>query len=73
PRTPGFSCYSRSLGPQGARSMKRKVLIGSLLWTLLITLAHIQQNVGFRNLVRKVEVMRGERPADLIVAFLPVT
>ncbi|MDF1838185.1 MAG: hypothetical protein P1V35_09975 [Planctomycetota bacterium] len=53
--------------------MKRKVMLGALLWTLLITLLHIQQNVGFSNLVRKVEVMRGERPADLIVGFLPVT
>ncbi|MCA9001130.1 MAG: hypothetical protein KDB61_04340 [Planctomycetes bacterium] len=53
--------------------MKRKVLIGSMVWTLLITLLHIQLNVGFDQLARKVQVMRGERPADLIVGFLPVT
>lgn len=53
--------------------MKRKVLIGSLLWTLLVTLLHIQMNVGFANLLKEVQVLRGEREADLVVGFLPVT
>ncbi len=53
--------------------MKRKVVIGALAWTLLITLAHIQLNVGWTNLRTKVDVMRGAARAELIVGFLPVT
>ena len=53
--------------------MKRKVLIGALLWTLLITLVHVSLNVGWGELGKQVEVMRGERREELVVGFLPVT
>ena len=53
--------------------MKRKVAIGSLLWLVLITLAHIQLNVGWSALRREVAVMTGKEREELIVGFLPVT
>ncbi|MFT5284561.1 MAG: hypothetical protein ACI8TQ_000718 [Planctomycetota bacterium] len=53
--------------------MKRKVLIGSLLWGLLLTLAHIQLNVGWSKLKENVDVFLGEKRRELTVGFLPVT
>jgi len=53
--------------------LKRQVCIGAALWTLFITVLHIQFNVGWGALSDKVEVMRGTRRAELIVGFLPVT
>lgn len=53
--------------------MKRKILLGALLWTLLITLAHIQLNVGWKELESQVlRRFSGER-GELLVGFLPVT
>lgn len=48
--------------------MKRKVLIGALLWLILITLLHVHLNVGWGRLVG---MWHGER--DLQVGYLPVT
>lgn len=53
--------------------MKRRVLIGATLWTLLITLVHVHLNVGWRNLASKFEALFGAERAELIVGFLPVT
>ena len=53
--------------------MKRKVLIGAFLWTALITLVHVQLNIGWKDLRDRVDVLRGEKRAELIVGFLPVT
>ena len=53
--------------------MKRKVMIGALLWTLFITAVHVTLNVGWGRLQGKIDVMRGEKRAELIVGFLPVT
>ena len=53
--------------------MKRNVLLGSLAWLVLITLAHIQLNVGWSSLSRELSVMTGEEREELIVGFLPVT
>jgi len=53
--------------------MKRKVLIGTLVWALLITLVHVQLNVGWSNLRHEVAVLTGEEREELIVGFLPVT
>lgn len=53
--------------------MKRKILLGALLWTLLISLAHLHLNVGWSNfgtLIRR--YFTGER-GELLVGFLPVT
>lgn len=36
--------------------------LGVLLWTLLISLAHVQLNVGW-----------GDKRQELIIGFLPVT
>ena len=53
--------------------MKRKVAIGALLWMALITLAHVQLNVGWDALRKEVAVLTGQEREELIVGFLPVT
>ncbi len=53
--------------------MKRKVLFGALLWTLLISVVHVTLNIGWGRLVDEVQVMRGAKRQELIVGFLPVT
>lgn len=53
--------------------MKRRVLIGALLWTLLISVAHVQLNVGWRALCRSIGVAGGPQRAEMVVGFLPVT
>lgn len=53
--------------------MKRKVAIGALFWMLIITLAHVQLNVGWSTLRREVAVLTGQEREELIVGFLPVT
>ena len=53
--------------------MKRKVLVGALLWTLVITLVHVQLNIGWAALREQIAVWRGKERAELIVGFLPVT
>lgn len=53
--------------------MKRKVFLGAIAWTLLITVVHVWLNVGWTHLVRQIDVMFGERREELIVGFLPVT
>jgi len=53
--------------------MKLKVAIGSLVWTLLITLLHIQLNVGWQRLADNMQVAIGTKRAEMVVGFLPVT
>jgi len=53
--------------------MKRKVMLGAALWVLLITLAHIELNIGWGELGHEIAVMTGEEREELIVGFLPVT
>ncbi|MFT7676654.1 MAG: hypothetical protein ACI8QC_000627 [Planctomycetota bacterium] len=53
--------------------MIRKVFMGSVLWTILISLLHVQLNVGWSELARKLRVQMGEQPTELVVGFLPVT
>jgi len=53
--------------------MKLKVAIGSLLWLLAITGAHIQLNVGWERFVAQTRVLLGMERPELIVGFLPVT
>ena len=53
--------------------MKRNVLIGALAWAILLTLAHIQLNIGWRELKYNVDVTLGNRRRELTVGFLPVT
>ncbi len=53
--------------------MKLKVTIGALIWTLLITVLHIQLNVGWVKLVDKIMVTVGAQRAEMVVGFLPVT
>ena len=48
--------------------VKRKVVLGALLWALLITLLHVQLNVGWARLGRQI---LGRK--ELVVGFLPVT
>lgn len=53
--------------------MIRKVLIGSVLWTILISCLHVQLNVGWSELVQRVKAQFGEERQELVVGFLPVT
>lgn len=56
--------------------MIRKVLLGSILWTLLISVLHVQLNVGWSQLARELRLPLGEPGedrAELVVGFLPVT
>lgn len=55
------------------QAMKLKVLLGALVWLLVITLAHVQLNVGWAKVVNDVRVMLGLQRRELIVGFLPVT
>ena len=48
--------------------MKKKVLLGSLVWLLSITLLHMQLNVGWDRLLR---FLQGR--SEMVVGFLPVT
>jgi len=53
--------------------VKLKVLLGAALWTLLITLTHIQVNVGWSTFAHEVRVFFGLERPELVVGFLPVT
>ena len=53
--------------------MKRKVLIGALIWSLLLTVAHVQLNVGWKELKKNADDILGEKRRELTVGFLPVT
>ncbi len=53
--------------------MIRKVLLGSILWTLLISVLHVQLNVGWSKLARDLQSQLGEKTDELVVGFLPVT
>ena len=57
----------------GGPAVKRRVLIGAVLWTLLISAAHVQLNVGWRGLWKSLGVLRGTERAEMVVGFLPVT
>lgn len=53
--------------------MKRKVVIGALLWTLLITVSHVVLNVGWERLEEEARILVGGERQELVVGFLPVT
>lgn len=53
--------------------MKARLLTFSSLFLALVSLAHIQLNVGWAELGDKLAVMRGEKRKTLRVGFLPVT
>lgn len=53
--------------------MKRKVLIGALLWALVVTVSHVQLNVGWKELSSQIEEFLGKKRRELTVGFLPVT
>ena len=53
--------------------MKRRVFFGALAWAVLITVVHVQLNVGWATLRHEIDVRRGAVREELIVGFLPVT
>ena len=53
--------------------MKLKVCLGALAWLVLITVGHVQLNVGWSDLTKQMKVMVGAERGELIVGFLPVT
>ena len=53
--------------------MKRKILLGSTGWLILITVLHLHLNVGWARLVHEAKVALGRARPELVVGFLPVT
>jgi hypothetical protein len=53
--------------------MKRRIGIGMLLWVLLVSISHIQLNLGWSSLRTEIAVMTGKQREELIIGFLPVT
>ena len=53
--------------------MKRNVFLGALAWTLLISVAHLQLNIGWGHFVKEVKIKFGAVRNEMIVGFLPVT
>jgi hypothetical protein len=53
--------------------MKLKVAIGALAWALLISVTHVQLNIGWGSFSDRIAVMRGQQRAELMIGFLPVT
>ncbi|MEO2145606.1 MAG: hypothetical protein ABGY32_06890 [bacterium] len=53
--------------------MKLKVALGVFVWSLLISVMHIQLNIGWGAVSDRIAVMRGQQRAELLVGFLPVT
>ena len=53
--------------------MKRRLLVGSVLWTLLVTCLHVWANVGFGTLRKELSSALGLTRPTLRVGFLPVT
>ena len=53
--------------------MIRKVFLGAVLWALLITVVHVQLNIGWSAVRHEIDVRRGMVREELIVGFLPVT
>jgi len=53
--------------------LKLKVALGALAWAVLISLAHVQLNVGWSRLMSQTQVMLGIERPELFVGFLPVT
>jgi hypothetical protein len=53
--------------------MKLKVLLGALLWTLLVSFAHVHLNIGWDQLNEIVREWQGHKRKSLEVGFLPVT
>ena len=53
--------------------MKSKIVLGSCIWVLLITLGHLHVNVGWARAGQHLRVFLGMERAELLVGFLPVT
>jgi hypothetical protein len=53
--------------------MKARLILFSSLFLALISVAHVQLNVGWDELAHKWAVMMGEERKTLRVGFLPVT
>ena len=54
-------------------TLKLKVAIGALVWTLFISALHVQLNVGWAQMVTNLQVAVGAKRAEMVVGFLPVT
>jgi len=53
--------------------MKARLILFSSLFLALISVAHVQLNVGWGELADSWQVMLGEKRKTLRVGFLPVT
>ncbi|MFT7671328.1 MAG: hypothetical protein ACI8X5_004045 [Planctomycetota bacterium] len=59
--------------PAGPSGMKLRIAIGAVIWLLVMTLGHLQLNVGFDKLAKNFRVYMGSERPELVVGFLPVT
>lgn len=53
--------------------MKFKVMVGTLVWTLFISIMHIQLNVGWDRAGSFIRSLYADVQKELQVGFLPVT
>lgn len=53
--------------------MKLRIVLGSIVWTLLVTCLHLWANVGFDRVGASVRQLMGIERSSLRVGFLPVT
>ena len=53
--------------------LKARIVTGAMVWVILITLAHVQLNVGWSALADEIRVLLGMQRQSLIVGLLPVT
>jgi len=53
--------------------MKLRIVLASVLWTVLITFLHLWANVGFSKFAEGVRTGLGLERPSLRVGFLPVT
>lgn len=53
--------------------MKLRVITGSIVWLVVVTVLHVQLNVGWARVASHVRVLLGSERAQLYVGFLPVT
>ena len=54
-------------------TVKQRIVVGSILWTLLVTVLHLWANVGLDSVGSSVRQLMGIERSSLRVGFLPVT
>lgn len=53
--------------------MKQKIFVGAITWLILVSVLHIQLNIGWAQLASQTRILLGEERHTLEVGFIPVT